>query len=425
MRNYLNGLAGLLIAGANNRMNRKTLRKIQEANEMNQGIIRYRPSQIEAFIEDTVPVESMLFSGGSNTIRVRAMLRAIECACIQGYMVLVLHCGNSELEQGLSGYFGSSNVCIVNKSNPIYDPFAGATNAEIARLVVSSTSKNNRINSAGRYYLNGVSDYIRSNHKSPRCYMFIKCPHLTLIDRVNDAESQGRISSKNARMIISQIMQGETERGGIENFFHELSLQANAVLATKSNAAYAVSLMEVAKRQQIFSLDTQSGSNTLLLNLLTNETEAIISQGCKMLIVVDGIKVDASEALMNYIKRAGSSNGAIISSDDTFAEFGGSDNDFFAFAGKCSKLVISKHLSAYSCQKLSDAIGFYDKQEVSSSYSRNVNYYGRWGVGSGQTENISIKRENIVKPEEIQRLNNDEVYILDKYSGELSYTSVV
>ena len=46
-------------------------------------------------------------------------------------------------------------------------------------------------------------------------------------------------------------------------------------------------------------------------------------------------------------------------------------------------------------------------------------------MGTGQTENVSIKRENIVKPEEIQRLNNDEVYILDKHSGELSYTTVI
>lgn len=425
MSNYLNGLAGMLMVGVNNQMNKRTLRKIREANEMNQGIVRYRPSQIEAFIDDTVPVESMLFSGGSNSIRVRAVLRAIECAYIQGYMVLVIHCGNSELEQGLNGYYGVNNVCMVNRNNPIYDPFAGASNAEIARLVISSAPKSNKINSAGRYYLTGVSDYIRCNHKSPRCYMFINCPHLTFIDRVNDAESQGRISSNEARKVISQVMQGEAERGGIDNFFHELSLQGSTVLAKKSNAAHAVNLLTAAQKQQIFSVDVQSGANALLINLLVSETEAVISQGIKMIIVTDSLKTGASEALMNYIRLGGSSNGSIISSDDVFAEFGGSDNDFFSFAGKCSKLIISKHSSAYSCQKMSDAIGSYEKQEVSSSYSRNFNYFGRWGVGAGQTENVSIKRENIVKPEEIQRLNNDEVYILDKHSGELSYTSVI
>ena len=425
MSNYVNGLTDLFMVGINNRINRKMLKKIAEANEINQGIVRYRPSQIEAFIDDISPTENMLFSGGANSIRIRAMLRAIECAWLQGYMVLVIHCGNSELEQGLSSYFGANNVCLVNRNNPSYDPFAGASNAEIARLVISSAAKSYKINSAGRYYLYGVSDYIRSNQKNPMCYMFINCPHFTLIDRVNDAESQGRISPNNARMIVSQIMQGEVERGGIESFFHELSLQGSSVLAKKSNAAHAVNLMITTSRQQVFSVDIQSTSNSLLISLLINETEAIISQGRKMLVLVDNIRIGASDVLANYIKHAGSTNSAIVSSDDAFSEFGGSDNDFFAFAGKCSKMIISKHSSAYSCQKISDAIGSYDKQEISGSYSRNVNYFGRWGMGTGQTENVSIKRENIVKPEEIQRLNNDEVYILDKHSGELSYTTVI
>ena len=126
-------------------MNRRTLRKIFEANESNQGIIRYLPSDIEAFIDDSVPVESMLFSGGANSIRIRAFVRAIDCACYQGYTVLVLHCGNNELEKNLYSFFGTSNVCLINRNNPIYDPFVGASNAEIASLVILSPSKNNKI----------------------------------------------------------------------------------------------------------------------------------------------------------------------------------------------------------------------------------------------------------------------------------------
>ena len=425
MGNGLNGLAGLILVGASHRKNKKALRKIQEINQINQGIIRYRPSQIEAFIDDAIPIESMLFSGGANTVRCRAILRTIECACIQGYMVLVLHCGNSELEQGLINYFGNNNVCLVNRNNPVYDPFVDATNDEISRLVLSSAAQNNKINSSGRYYLDGISDYIRYSHKNPRCHMFIKCPHLTFIDGVNEAEKKGRISADEAQSIISQIMQGETERGNIESFFHELSLQARAILANGNNSATAVNLITAAKRHQLLSVDIQSSSNSLLVSLLINETEAVISQGFKMMVVVDGIKIDTSDVLMNYVKRVGNNSGAIISSDDAFAEFGGSENDFFAYVGKCSKLIISKHSSAFSCQKISDAIGSYDKQEINSSYSGNANYFGRWGLGSGRIENVSIKRENIVKPEEIQRLSYDQVYIQDKYSGELSWTSIV
>ena len=160
MKNFLDGLAGMLMVSADRARNRRTLRRIQEANEQNQGIVRYAPSQIEAFLDDAAPTGDLLISGGANAIRVRAVCRAIECACQQGYSVMVLHAGNSELEQGLWGYFGGSGVCLVNRGNPVYDPFFGASNGEIARLVVDSSEKGCQVHPAGRYYLYGISDYI-------------------------------------------------------------------------------------------------------------------------------------------------------------------------------------------------------------------------------------------------------------------------
>ena len=174
MKNYLNGLNGMIVSGANNRAGRKAMREIQEANEARRGIIYYRPSQIEAFFDESVPIESLIVSGGSNNLRIRSVTRAIECAFLQGYSILVIHAGNIELEQCLVNYFGSSLMCIINRNNAIYDPFYRATNDEISRLVLSSSQRKHRISSSGRYYLNGISDYIRCNHKLPRCYMFVK-----------------------------------------------------------------------------------------------------------------------------------------------------------------------------------------------------------------------------------------------------------
>ena len=425
MKNYLNGLNGMIVSGANNRAGRKAMREIQEANEARRGIIYYRPSQIEAFFDESVPIESLIVSGGSNNLRIRSVTRAIECAFLQGYSILVIHAGNIELEQCLVNYFGSSLMCIINRNNAIYDPFYRATNDEISRLVLSSSQRKHRISSSGRYYLNGISDYIRCNHKLPRCYMFVKCPHQTLIDRVNSAENKGIISPSEARNVVSQITQGQADRGSIESFFHDLSIQGGAVLSSKNNAAYATNLVNESNNHRILSVDVQSNSNSILMNLLVHETESIVSQGKKMMIIIDGINVHASEALMNYVNHNGGGTSAVISSEDVYSEFGGIDNEFFSFVGKCSKLIISKHSSAYSSQKVSDAIGSYDKQEISDSISRNVNYYGRWGVGSSQTLNVSTKRENRVKSEEIQRMNNDEVVILDKNTGELSFSPIV
>lgn len=425
IHDYSSGLTGIFMAGIESRKSRKALQAIHDANEANQGIVRYQPSQIEAFFEENAPLENMIFSGGANSIRIRAITRAVECAYVQGYNVMVLHCGNGELEQCMSNYFGSGNMCLINGKNKLYDPFSGATNDEIARLTISSSTKDNKINAVGRYYLNGVSDYIRVNHKQPRCYMFIKCPHLTFIDDVNRAESQGRISQNQARSIISQIMQGEIERGNIETFFQAFSRQSSAILVEKVNAANAVNFSVAAQRQQIFCVDVQTNINTVLINMLINEAYDLMAHGAKVMIVVDGIQMLSSDVLGDCSKRAGYNLSVVASSDDVYSGFNNSENDFFAFAGKCSKIVISKHSSAVSCQKFSDLIGSYDKQEINNSYAQNTNYVGHWGYGTTQTASINIKRENIVKPEEIQRMAVDEVYIKDKLTGELSYTPVL
>lgn len=48
-----------------------------------------------------------------------------------------------------------------------------------------------------------------------------------------------------------------------------------------------------------------------------------------------------------------------------------------------------------------------------------------WGTGTTQSVNINVKRENIVKPEEILRLNSNEVYVFDKNSSEISHTNII
>ncbi|HWQ42265.1 MAG TPA: hypothetical protein VN456_09555, partial [Desulfosporosinus sp.] len=388
-------LLGLAAALINNHRTKKALRRLQQENMANQGITHYQPSQIEAFFEDGEQLGNMAFSGGENGHRVRSIVRTIECACIQGYGVVVLHCANQSLEQGIVHYLGSSNVSVINHSNRIYDPFWGLTNSDISRLVLSSTSKGYEINAPGRYYLDGISDFIRAKKLQPYCQMYIGCPHLTLIDKVNDAETKGIISSNEARIIISEIMQGEIERGNIERFFTNFSMQSGAVLSAKADLCRATNIGITIGQNRIFMIDVLSNTNSLLINMLINEVGSLLSRGYRVLFVVDNIQLLSSEALQALNERSGSGCCLVFSSDDVYASFGGNDNAFFSFIGKASKAVISKHSSAYSCQKWSDIIGSYDKHEISNTYAQNTNYFGRWGLGSTQSANVNVKRENI------------------------------
>ncbi|MCF0260425.1 MAG: hypothetical protein HUJ54_11255, partial [Erysipelotrichaceae bacterium] len=227
------------------------------------------------------------------------------------------------------------------------------------------------------------------------------------------------------RRIVSEIMQGETERAAIENYFLELSRQAGSILSSRQNYAKAVSLKTAAERQKIAAVDIQTGANTLLTSLLIQEIETMLSQGRRLLVVFDEVSLSSGTALMNFIRTAAGSCSLAVSSSDLFASLGGDDRDFFAFAGRSSKIMISRHIMACSAQKLSDAIGDYEKQEITASLSSNTGY-GRYAQhGRTRTTSISVKREKIVKPEEIQNMSETEVFLFDKLTGELSFVPVI
>ena len=80
---------------------------------------------------------------------------------------------------------------------------------------------------------------------------------------------------------------------------------------------------------------------------------------------------------------------------------------------------------SYSCQKFSEIVGEYDKQEINDTYTDNTNLIGNFSYSMTSSKNISVKRESIIKPEEIARLRNDEIFILDNCNGELVHTVIV
>lgn len=353
------GFLGIVAALINRSRIKRVLQRVEENNLENQGITRYNPSKIEAFFNVNEPFSNMVFSGGLNSIRARAIARAVECAYIQGYSVILLHCSNQELENTLTSYLGSSYICSVNVGNPVYDPFWGLSNADISRLVLASTSKGHEINSVGKYYLDGISDFMRAKGVQPYCQMYITCPHLTLIDKVNDSEAKGQITNTQAQMILTQIMQGEIERGNIENFFLNLSAQADSLLAKKPMLKYAMNVMIASQRKQVFTIDVQTSTNSLLINLVLNEAEMLLMSGRRVMVIADNIQQSDNNILQSFLKKSSSNCSIVLSSDDVFASFGGEENAFYAFIGKCSKAILSKHSSAYSCQKWADYIGYY------------------------------------------------------------------
>lgn len=410
---------------ANRRATKKAIKRINIENAANKGIINYQPSQIEAFFDDREPLGNIIISGGDASIRSRAASRAIECAYIQGFSPVIIYGSDTVFENTLFSYFGRSNIAAVNMHTPLYEPLIGLTNTEITRLIMQSAEKGFEIQGKGRYYINGISDFIKARGITPYMHMYITCPHLSLIDKVNDAEIRGVISHNSARQIISELTQGDAERGNVENFFASLDGQSGQLFSNKSNLPQAFNINLIVKNHGIFAVDVNSSVSTILLNILAYEIESLLAAGKKIFLCIDNLQLERDSKLCSLLAKSGSTCAAMVVSDDVYASFGGEDSLFYSTVGKSTKVVISKHASAYSCQKWSDVIGSYDKKEISNSITGSHSIFGKFVAGTAHSTNINIKRESIIRPEEISRMRCEEVFILNGTTGELAHTTIV
>lgn len=395
--------------------------RISRENIINRGVVEYVPCPIESFISDSEALNNMVFSGGKNSYRTRAIVRSIDCANAQNHDVVVFHCSNRALENQIVQLYGNSQCIVINPNNPVYDPFIGRTKAEISNLILESTSKGYEIHPSGKYYIDGISDFILALKVDPYVRMYIQCPHGFLIDRVNDDQLKGKISNHQASLIITQIMQGELERGNIEHFFWELHNQSQMIIASRNKVQNAVNIKSAVNQKKIIVIDVVSTTHNLLINMLSNEIRNLISQNRRIFFVIDNLQLHSCEVLQNLSMQSGNNLKLLLSSDDVYSSFGGDDNQFFSFLGKTSKVIISKHTSAHSSQKWSDFIGPYEKYEINPTYQSNTSMFG---PGSSKSNSIILKKEQMVKPEEIQHMSVDSAFIKSSTSGEIAYAKI-
>jgi hypothetical protein len=414
-------VANILKTVFDNQRSKKEIDRFNRENFFNRGVIEYLPCPIESFITDSEIIMNMVLSGGHNNFRSRAIVRSIDCARAQMHDIIVFHCSNHELEKEVVQLFGKTQCVVINPNNPIYDPFIGRTKPEISNLILESTTKGYEIHPSGKYYIDGISDFILAKRVNPYIGMYLTCPHGDLLDRLNDHQLKGKITNRQASLIITQIMQGELERGNIEHFFRGFANQGQMLLASSSQLQNASNIKLAVNQNKVILIDVLSNTHSLLINMLSNEIRNLLSQNRKIFLALDNMQLQSSEVLQNLSVQSGNNLKLLLSSDDVYSSFSGDDNQFYSFVGKTSKVIISKHTSAHSSQKWSDFMGTYDKYDINPTYQTNTSMFG---PGSSKSNSVIIKKEQKVKPEEIQLMSVDEVYIKSNSTGEIAHATI-
>lgn len=417
-----------IIRNIRDRKNKKRmLSNISTENENNKNIVKYQPSQIEAFFSASDPIGNVVISGDNIELRSRAIIGFIDSLRNKNQSVILLHSGNTILENKIQQHF--RNAILFNSQTSIYEPFIGLSNSEIIRLIQTSATKLTEIHNGGQYYLEGMLDFIRSKNLPPYCDMMMNCPHLELFDKIDAAESTGKLNAQLSQKIKTYLVQGQGQRIDIENYFNVLKHQGQGLFANKLTISKSKSLRSVVSQKGLGVVNVGNGLNDVLINLILCDAFGALNNGYKLTLIIDNLSISSCDQLTQLIKSMPSSVSLALSSDDLYSSLNADDNLFATVVGKSIKKVIFHHGSGISCTKWADVFGYYEKQEVSNTYTSGNNYQSMFTVVPGQMNtssiNVNSKREYIIKPEEIAHMNQNEVFIHDAVSNELAFTTVI
>jgi len=426
--NILNAIIKSIIGSVN-------ANRLDEENRTKRGVIKYQPSQIECFFPSNAAMTNVAISGGDSRIRSQTISAIISVAFANNFPVVVLHEANRELETMMQNQLAHSNrLIIINQLNPLYDPFVGLTDNEISRLIMDSAPKEFDIKPNAKYYIDGMLAYLRALNKTPSLNSFVTCPHTDLFNRIDAQVLNNTITDAKRQEIKSKLMSGQSECYKLESYFSTLSDQFGSILS-RNSSQNKQSITSAINDVKGILIDITSNVNKLLIGVLVTQIKYAIGKGKYVSIIADELSTENNELFCNLIRIRSDKCKMTISSRDMFAMCNGDEKMFHTVIGNSEMIAIYGHSSGASATKWADAIGYYDKTEKSTSSSSsvsqstpynifNINSYSKTS-GSTTTANYNIKREHIIKPEEINRMQQNEVYIIDSIRKEIAHTTLI
>lgn len=403
-----------------------TMTSTDRANSMNRSVVEYKPCDVDAFFDPNRGVYNALISGGDSRLRISAMVAQAICAARNGFPVIVLHEGNRFLEQQLrSNFSGTGRYREISSSSPCFEPFYGLSELEISNQILETAPKEYDIKFNARYYVDGISAFLKASGKNLSFRLFSTCPHSMIFDKVDDLEMQGKISDHEAQEIKSKLMMGQSENYKLDTFLASLRMEIEPLMYVSKRGQHPLNIITALKKDSILCFDLASVTNKLLLNTIMYQLKLALTRGMQYQIIIDSIPINSNELYASYIRAPSDKVCKTIAAEDFYSMVGSDEKVFSAVVGNSQILVVMNHSSGHSATKWAEIFGQYDKFEESYSTSRGGSRRTPFSLLSSpnynRTVNVSKNREYIVKPEAITRMGNGEAYVLSAAFGELAH----
>lgn len=423
----LPGALGLMVGASLKRKNEKINRRNQKIIKRNNEILRGVAECGKCPLEDAFSMNNdgnIIVSGGDTVIRTQIMGSLVNSLLSENEPVIILHESNHELETLLNALCsGTDRLLSVGISNPIYEPFSNLNAAEISKLVIDSASPDYDIKHNAKYYIEAMVLYLECIGYYPSLGLLAKCPHSELTDKTDNLIMNGKISASKGNEIKSKLMMGQSEMFKIETYFNDLKNQFLPIISKKNGSSENINIPKAVKENKIILIDIVSSVNNLLLNVLVNQIKGVLSKGHYINMIIDNISSENDSMLSQLICTHTEKCCLALLSDDLYSACNGDDKMFYTVIGKSAKTAIMNHKTGLSASKWADVFGFYEKTETSYSTSTgrpSGNMLSLFlGPDVNNTVSYSTKRENIIKPEEINRMQSNEMYMYDASVNEI------
>jgi len=394
-------------------------KRIKKYNRQARNVVEYQSIAVDNLFPPQTYKDSIIISGGSQNERLYVCETVLRNAYNANHPVIIMHTSNGAMENIIArNRFGT----VVNDRNKKFDAFTSFEFNEIYQVVTDTCKSKYDIKPAGRYVLQVAYDLLINRGKKPYFSVFANCPYFKLSDQIITRLNNGMITQNIADKLDTYLLTGQSECPKIDTFFNDMKSQIDYLSATDPASVNAASVLSTIKKKQILCIDIRSSTNVMFMELIVNSLIIAMNRGYDFSLFINDIAFVNNDILKNMICQK-SSHHNIIVSKDMFALTGGKEDIFAAIIGEAEKTVMFSHNSGISCDKWSKYIGEYEKIAVSQNHNTSWSQSGKsFNLGNSQTE--TFKREAKVKPEQINRLSQNEAFVYDHTNGNLIQTVI-
>lgn len=386
------------------------LRKARRQNDAARGVVGYGEVPSESLL---VGSSRSIVLGAPDVTRALALSGLARESVASGASTVVIAEGARALAGDLSSA-GCPGVRLLDSSRPLYEPLARRSADGVAELLDEAFRLVPGAPQEAGAYVGALVRVLGHRGLPASVRLLAECPHNRMHEVIARLELSGAVDAAEAADLRACLDVPAACRSFVEGFFREAVAEGALLadpLSTPASSMACVGDAALSSAPGTLVLDVTSGQARALLALVFAETQLCVRRCAPLTVVVCAGSVDGWDTLAQALRSAVGTRWAVVTAEAL--EFFSSEDELRRWVASSSRVLCFAQGHA-SSDLASSVFGEYDKVDVSYTRSGGGGF-GTFGVNytDGRSTTRSIKRERVVKSEELRALGEDEFFVLE------------